>query len=341
MGNGSGPTTTGESGMAIATQQGLGPDHAAPTVSLQVMRATSGTLAVVLVLVGLVAAVVNLGPQAQLAWLRFAGDPAIVLGDGVTLPTSTRTVTVPVVVSPTWTPAGETDRIAAGTGRPVRLLTPAQAQALAPQQFLPSAMASTERVYLTPLGLVDVAPPPGDATQGAPQVVQVYPLPTSPTYATPAARQDLVRRLLVAWGPGRSGPVRVEDGIPGLQNTGRPVVTAYLAADGADGICWGCGRSTGIFRDDGTLQWVTVDAVQVTGHQSATAMSAAEAFERVRHHADGTSSDGSPDSTGGPIVSARLQLFQARSTWSEPDLEWLFLDASGAVVGAAQAVPTP
>jgi hypothetical protein len=182
--------------MTSSTGDAAASPRASPSVPAQIVRATAGTLAVVLVLGLAVLGVGTYGNSITLRFFTVVGDPRVRLAGGVTLSTAAPTVAVPVIVATPWRPVTDVAMITAATGAPVRTLDAAGLERLDPRRSLGATGADVlsdgTRAYSTPLGIVVV--PPVATTQDGMFGIQLLALPVARRYVGEPAQSAFVWR---------------------------------------------------------------------------------------------------------------------------------------------------
>lgn len=311
------------------------------SIPAQVGRATAWTLSVVLVVGVVVWAWGAWGYRVMPLWYRAFGDRSISLADGAVLPTDGRTVAKPVLAE---RPVPTSAAIAAVTGAPVREVTVTQAASYVGFPMNDSSGDPATRYWTTPLGLVTYEPATLETTGGVPTLLVRTPQTGTdrPHYTTDAQRQALLRRLVDAWGLGASASASGESvlatrGVTGARSVRLLVVPAgtqlppTLPSFSFGGIVGG----DAAFREDGTLVMAWIPLTEVTGTHPVAAVSASQAFDALRHHADWTYAANGEVS----VASARLVVasdFSAdRIGAADPD--WLFFDPTGQLVASVRA----
>jgi len=308
--------------------------RAAPSVPRQVLRATLGTFAVLLA-VALVGGVVASWDRVCVQWYRVAGDPNIVLADGVTLADQASEVAVPQTVRRSWTPSQDVARIAAVTGSPVRNLTSAQAAILTGITYQPGTGADL-RQYSTPLGVVVVSDPfwhsASDAT--IPGQISLYGTAGSPRQMSEAAQKALLQKLVDGWGAGATpavpGTHAVVEDAP-LPDQYHGYYGARVATAGAS-TPYGSAGMAFWSSTPGRLTVAHVVLVGVRATPTVRVVSPASAFDQLRHHADTATGDGQT------VAAARLEVGDFLGITSDQYAMWTFLDAAGHPGGSVQAL---
>ena len=301
--------------------------HDVPSVPRHIARAAAGTFAVLLA-GALVLGVVASWDRISVLWYRAAGDPSIRLADGVSLPSSPQTVSVPVVRFTTWPVSDDVARIGAGTGFPVHQIDASVARQMLGDAGAMYVAAGQRRVYGTPLGIVTIVEfeaDPGSDVEGR---VMLFATPTTSTPTTAAGRAELLGRLAIAWGAGASSAVpaaKVRVDPPSTMKVygARVVLGDVVTEPGSAG--WAD------FVADGRLSMATVPIARVVGATTVQVGSPAAAFDAVRHHAEGTMAD-PMTATAAHLVAQNLV-----DSATPGDLFWVFTDAAGNDVDVAPA----
>jgi hypothetical protein len=317
-----------------ASTQDTTSDRVVPSIPSQVLRAMLGTFAVVLVL-ALVGGVVASWDRVSVQWYRVAGDPNIVLADGVTLSDQASHVAVPQTVRRSWTPSQDHARIAAVTGSPVRNLTSAQAAILTGITF-PPGTGTDLRQYSTPLGVVVVSDPfwrsATDAT--IPGQISLYGTAGSPRQTTAAAQKAFLQRLVDGWGAGATpavpGTYAVVEDAP-LPDQYHGYYGVRVATAGAS-TPYGSAGMAFWSSTPGRLSVAHVLLVGVRATPAVRVVSPASAFDQLRHHADSATGDGQT------VAAARLEVGDSFGINGDQCAMWAFLDAAGHPGGSVQAL---
>jgi len=313
-----------------------------PSVPAQIVRATAGTLAVVLVLGLIVFGVGAYGGSIAQRFFNVVGDPRVRLAEGVTLSTDTSTVAVPVLVDTPWRPASDVAMITAATGGPVRTLDAADLERLDPTRFPGGmgvgALSDGTRAYLTPLGIVMV--PPVATTQDGMFFVQLLALPVAKRYVGEAAQSAFALTLARTWGVGAGAAPLGQSLAVQVYPEGRATtMAAQLVVPGLSDPCLACGRASARFSADGTFLDATVLAQHVASTRLVRVLSPAAAFEAMKHYAVDSGLSEYPSSIE-PVASARLVLVSGDDPMLPAQLQWTFRDAAGTDVGIVDAIPS-
>ncbi len=323
-----------------------------PSVPAQVLRATVATLAVALVLGLGVGAWATWGPAISARVFGVVGDPRVGTADGFTLPTAPRTVGIPVLAAVALTPADEVAVIARGTGTPVTRLDAPALEKLDARAFGNGAAAASiaegRRFYATPLGVVQITSPTPEPGLTTEQMVVLRPASESVRQLTTAGQEALLRRLVTAWGVG-DGAEAFGAHVDVRSFTEGPVgIIARLWMSGTDAPCSSCAPGVITRAKDGSPDWISVTAERIVTTSTVHVVSAATAFDALRHHADDTyltiDSLGPGGTVPGPVASASLVLEADAAASAAPArsmLIWQFSDAEGNLVGSVVTAPQP
>ena len=307
--------------------------HDVPSIPKQILRATLGTFSVLLAL-ALVGGVIASWSTIEVHLWRVVGDPNVVLADGVTLSDQPQDVVAPQTARRSWAPAEDVARIQAVTGKPVRLLTAAQASTLTGIVWPPST-DNGPRQYATPLGVVIISDPfQQTATDTTiPGQISLYGTAASPRQTTAGEQVALFQKLLDGWGAGASpavsGTRAIVDAaaLPGQPQGvyGARVATADASTSYASvGSAFWPGTS-------GQLAVAHVILVGVRATPTVRVVSPASAFDQLRHHADTTAGDAQT------VSATRLEVGDYFGINTDEFALWTFLDATGRQTGSAQA----
>jgi hypothetical protein len=287
-----------------------------PPVQDQVVRAGGRTVGAIAVVALLELGVVYGASPASDAWARVAGDPDLVLADGVRLSSEPASITVPTV-----RPLGVDEARAALTsalGGSVELLPDAAAAvARYPDQvslIRSWSGAGTESILATPAGPAFLSV---DSIRGL--RVSVPEVDPAWRRVVPGQHEEFVRSLVaVAGAPGgvsTSGasyvPTLITDG------TGAAVVLLQDPTWLPSGI----GDRVDVAAD-GRVTSIFLYLHRVVGSREVGAVAAAEAWDRLRHHDGLWSAWGETP----PVHAARLASDVDGRPW------WLFLDETGMTV---------
>jgi hypothetical protein len=310
----------------------------APSVLVQILRAVAGTVSVLLMIaltIGLVAGVATNAYRIQLAWFHVAGDPSISLADGVVLSDQEADVAVPQAVRSSWPTTEDVARIAAVTGAPVRRLTADQGRDLT-GVYAPNPGDTVElRLYSTPLGVVRVYDPGVSEADNPdlPPEITLRPYTARPWVGGTSEQLALLRRVVEGWGAGASPEVPgthvvVEEQVfPGGE---RGFLDARLATSGAITGYGSLGNA--YFSGSGRLLLLRVNLLRVASTPTIRVVSPASAFDRVRHHDDGTVAEPQV------VTGARLVVGDYSGGDSERLANWMFVDAQGSELDGAAAL---
>jgi hypothetical protein len=284
------------------------------SVLSQVVRAGGRTVGAIAVVALLVLGVVYGAAPASDAWARVAGDPDLVLADGVTLSSAPESIEVPRIQALTGSEAAAA--LAPALGGPVEVLTASAAAARYPDQadgIREWSSWASEGFLATPAGLAYLSE---DPTRGLrlmlPRVEQAW-------QVEQPDREAYTRALLGAVGaPGASSV----SGVPHLatlitDGTG----ASSVQLEDATAMPTGFGDRVA-FDADGRVTRLDLFLHRVIGSREVPAVSAAEAWDRMRHH----SGEWYAGNDGPPVHSSRLVSDTAGVPW------WVFLDADGQLV---------
>lgn len=307
----------------------------APSVRQQIIRATAGTLGAALAL-GLVVAVYSYSGPTPLAqfWWRVAGDPDVVLAEGVVLPDQPPAAVEPVVAGPEGGISDAVRELGPVLGGPA-VLTSAKAGLLAQAPFAEGLVVMEPETLRAPVavaswGALRIDPWTPDSIAR----VWLVGSPDAPRARTLDDQRALVTALVKAslTAAGTTAAVSV-DAIPLPSDGG--LWTIELVMPGCD-VCrvWTSGLVA--FAADGRLRTASLPFVAITGVRPIAVPSALEAFEAVRHHRG----DGYVEPLGAPITSAELVVADIGSVVTDgagtpvPMRTWQLLDENGVVIGA-------
>lgn len=307
---------------------------APPTVLRQVVRATVGTLSVVLVLALVAVGAVYGGAPASELWAKALGDPGITLADGATLSDERPTADVPLIREKRWNlddPASLAAFTAPLGGVTKRALTlreadtwRAELEGGAPTEGLVDGPVASP-VILTPAGLVELW-----QYDGAPDTIVLTGTTGDGALrgATPSQRESLALELVAAWSGPSTIPLAVEERTAGSSAAVQVVRSGEESA--------GVGQPFVAFLHfrDGRLWSAMVSAVSASGSESRTLLSPAEAFDAVRHHRAGVVARADYV----PVVRAELT-YDLSSTDSGVAAFWTFYGADGDAAWIAPADP--
>ena len=309
------------------------PVHAVPSIPKQILRATLGTFSVLLAL-ALVGGVIASRDTIEVRLWRVVGDPNVVLADGLTLSDQPQDVVVPQTARRSWAPAEDVVRIEAVTGKPVRLLTAAQASAMTGSAW-PSSTDGGLRGYATPLGVVVINDPfrPTETDTTIPGQVSLYGTAAAPRQATTAEQVALFQKLVDSWGAGASPAVPGTHAVvdaAGLPGQPQGAYGARVATAGASTSYASVGSAFWP-ATSGQLAVAHVILVAVRATPTVRVVSPASAFDQLRHHADTTAGDAQT------VSATRLEVGDYFGINTDEFALWTFLDATGRQTGSAQA----
>jgi len=283
----------------------------APTMRATRTERVLATLSVLMMVGAAIALSTQFLPTPQW-WIERFGDPAVTLASNVSLPTDS------VALEMT-------------SATPLLLATadarPAVESALGQPASLAATTAAAGVTWTTPRGVFGW----GAGSDGA-FFHAAAPTSRTPRFTTAPARQAEWRRVLVAlgWWPGGAaghpldGVVTESISAEGYLERAT-LVPAGLHPDLVTDASWPQAK----FSTDGRLVFFNVGLQSHDSLRAVRVESAAAAFDDLRHHRDGTMLVSTK-----PVARASLiaQQFQ---------LQWQFLDDSGAVVGTADAKTAP
>jgi hypothetical protein len=286
------------------------------SVLSQIVRAGSRTLGAVAVVALLVLGVVYGAAPASDAWARVAGDPDLVLADGVRLSSEPASITVP-----TLRPLGIDEAraaLASALGGPVELLPDAAAAAARyPDQvdlIRSWPVSGSESLLATPAGPAFLSV---DPTRG----LRVAVPEVDPTWhrVAPGQQEEFARSLVAAAGAPGGVSASGDPYVPTLITDGTGAAVVLL--EDPTWLPTGIGDRVDVAAD-GRVTSIMLYLHRAEGSREVGAVAAAEAWDRLRHHDGLWSAWGETP----PVHVARLASDADGRPW------WLFLDESGMTV---------
>jgi hypothetical protein len=316
-------------GIDVSTALGPAPLVDGPSITRQVVRASVGTLTVVAILAGLLAAAVYGRDAAVMLWWRVAGDSAVTVADGASF-----SETPPAAVTPTIVASSPSlDTLAAAFGGDaVVVTTAAELRARAP--YAPEGLTGDRAdlvvpLAVTPAGVLRIEPGV-DAMAGS---VRLWAGPDAPVAVSEDEQSALIARLsravLAAGGTTVEVvpvPTRVPTSGPGS------LWTVELGLPGCD-VCRVSTWDVVTFDGDSRLTNASLTLAAITGLAPVEAPSAAQALDDARHHRG----DASVWMDGAPVGSATLTVGDLGSM--QPYTMWNLVDTRGTVVAQVPVLP--